>query len=141
MQKVLVENNADGTTLITINRPERRNAICNETALLLQKAFVEFERSPAQRAAVITGAGNEAFSGGADTGHFPELWRCIPNLRFEANKPIVRPVVWRGGGWAQGRCEKRGRAQRALQEVKESEDAEEAWLAVKERRKADFKGH
>jgi 1,4-dihydroxy-2-naphthoyl-CoA synthase len=27
MQKVLVENNADGTTLITINRPERRNAI------------------------------------------------------------------------------------------------------------------
>src|SRR5665647_610782 len=26
MPKVLVENNADGTTLITINRPERRNA-------------------------------------------------------------------------------------------------------------------
>ncbi len=39
MQKVLVENNADGTTLITINRPERRNAICAETALLLQTAF------------------------------------------------------------------------------------------------------
>ena len=48
MQKVLVENNADGTTLVTINRPERRNAICAETALLLQKAFVEFERSPTQ---------------------------------------------------------------------------------------------
>ena len=54
MQKVLVENNADGTTLITINRPERRNAICNETALALQKAFVEFERSTTQRAAVLT---------------------------------------------------------------------------------------
>ena len=44
MQKVLVENNADGTTLITINRAERRNAICAETALSLQKAFQEFER-------------------------------------------------------------------------------------------------
>jgi enoyl-CoA hydratase len=54
MQKVLVENNADGTTLITINRPERRNAICAETALLLQKAFVDFEQSGTQRAAVIS---------------------------------------------------------------------------------------
>ena len=32
------------------------------------------------------------------------------------------------------------RAQRQLHEVKESEDAEEARLAVKERRKAAFKG-
>ena len=83
MQKVLVENNADGTTLITINRPERRNAICAETALLLQKAFQEFERSATQKAAVLTGAGNDAFSGGADTGNFPELWRCIPTVGFE----------------------------------------------------------
>ena len=98
MQKVLVENNADGTTLVTINRPERRNAICAETALLLQKAFVEFERSPTQRAAVLTGAGNEAFSGGADTGNFPELWRCIPTVGFETTKPIISAV----GGWCVG---------------------------------------
>ena len=37
MQKVLVENNADGTTLITINRPEKRNAICAETALCCRR--------------------------------------------------------------------------------------------------------
>ena len=80
MQKVLVENNADGTTLVTINRPERRNAICAETALLLQKAFVEFERSPTQKAAVLTGAGNEAFSGGADTGNFPKLWLSLIHI-------------------------------------------------------------
>ncbi len=97
-QKVLVENNADGTTLVTINRPERRNAICAETALLLQQAFVEFERSPTQKAAVLTGAGNEAFSGGADTGNFPELWRCIPTVGFETTKPIINAV----GGWCVG---------------------------------------
>ena len=98
MQKVLVENNSDGTTLITINRPERRNAICAETALLLQKAFQAFERAPAQKAAIITGAGNEAFSGGADTDDFPELWRCIPTVGFETSKPIISAV----GGWCVG---------------------------------------
>ena len=98
MQKVQVENNADGTTLITINRPERRNAICAETALLLQKAFLDFERSSTQKAAVLTGAGNEAFSAGADTGNLPELWRCIPTVGFETNKPIISAV----GGWCVG---------------------------------------
>jgi enoyl-CoA hydratase len=98
MQKVQVENNADGTTLITINRPERRNAICAETALLLQKAFQDFERSGTQKAAVLTGAGNEAFSAGADTGNLPELWRCIPTVGFQTNKPIISAV----GGWCVG---------------------------------------
>jgi enoyl-CoA hydratase/carnithine racemase len=98
MQKVLVENNADGTTLITINRPEKRNAICAETALLLQKAFVEFEASHTQKCAVITGAGNDAFSGGADTGNFPELWRCIPTVGFKTEKPVISAVA----GWCVG---------------------------------------
>src|SRR5258706_5347092 len=97
-QKVLVENNSDGITLVTIHRPERRNAICAETALLLQKAFVDFERAPTQKAAVLTGAGIESFSGGADTGSFPELWRCIPTVGFETNKPIISAV----GGWCVG---------------------------------------
>src|SRR5438477_2435398 len=98
MSKVLVENKSDGTTLVTINRPERRNAICAETALLLQKAFWDFERSTTQKAAVLTGAGNEAFSGGADTGNFPELWRCIPTVGFKTEKPIISAV----GGWCVG---------------------------------------
>jgi enoyl-CoA hydratase/carnithine racemase len=44
------------------------------------------------------------------------------------------------GVLAQGPSEQSGRAQRALHEVKESEDAEEAKLAVREKRKAAFKG-
>ena len=41
---------------------------------------------------------------------------------------------------AQGPSEQSGRAQRALHEVKESEDAAEASAAVKEKRKAVFRG-
>src|SRR5882757_5790689 len=167
MQKVLVENNADGTTLITINRPERRNAICNETALLLQKAFVEFERSPAQRAAVLTGAGNEAFAGlAARVSHKVAMELMLLCRTLDAqrayNVGLVNEVVPTGqqvpvalrmaremadfsplvlktlkrfvteGVLAQGPSERSGRTQRALHEVSESEDAEEATAAVKE---------
>ena len=41
MEMVQVSNNPDGTTLITINRPARKNAICAITARELQQAFVE----------------------------------------------------------------------------------------------------
>jgi enoyl-CoA hydratase len=44
------------------------------------------------------------------------------------------------GVLAQGPSEQSGRAQRALYEVKESEDADEARSAVKEKRKAVYKG-
>jgi enoyl-CoA hydratase/carnithine racemase len=44
------------------------------------------------------------------------------------------------GVLAQGPSEQSGRAQRTLHEVKESEDADEAKLAVREKRKAAFKG-
>jgi enoyl-CoA hydratase/carnithine racemase len=98
MSKVLVDHKADGTTLITINRPEKRNAICAETAILLQSAFREFEASKTQKTAVLTGAGNDAFSGGADTSNFPELWRCIPTVGFKTEKPIISAVA----GWCVG---------------------------------------
>jgi hypothetical protein len=44
------------------------------------------------------------------------------------------------GVLAQGPSEQSGRAQRQLMEVKESEDAVEATAAVKEKRRAVYKG-
>ena len=49
MSLVTVEHQDNGVSLIAINRPERKNAICADTALQLQSAFAEFDRS-AQRA-------------------------------------------------------------------------------------------
>ena len=65
MDMVLLTHHDDGTTLITINRPERRNAICAQTAIELQQAFAEFDHST-QKVAVVTGSGDAAFSSGAD---------------------------------------------------------------------------
>ena len=92
MEKVLVTNYDDLTTLIAINRPERRNAICAKTAIELQQAFADFDRSD-QRVAVITGSGNDAFSAGADISDLPELWRCIPTVGITTEKPIIAAVA------------------------------------------------
>jgi len=53
-------------TLITINRPERRNAIGPLTARELIDAWGRFRDDDEQLVAVITGAGEHAFCAGAD---------------------------------------------------------------------------
>lgn len=97
MEKIRKTDYDDGTTLIEINRPERRNAICAQTAIELQQAFEAFDRSQ-QKVAVLAGAGGAAFSGGADVTDLPELWRCVPTVGITTEKPIIAAV----GGWCVG---------------------------------------
>ncbi|HUH58575.1 MAG TPA: enoyl-CoA hydratase-related protein [Candidimonas sp.] len=95
--KIETQHFENGVTLFTINRPEVRNAICSRTAIELQDAFAEFDRSE-QRVAVITGAGDLSFSAGADVDDIPELWRCVPTVGITTEKPIIAAVA----GWCVG---------------------------------------
>jgi enoyl-CoA hydratase len=52
--------------LLTIARPERRNAVDDETAGLLADGYRSFEGDPEARALVLTAEGPEAFCAGAD---------------------------------------------------------------------------
>ena len=52
-------------TVVTIDRPERRNAVDGPAAAALAAAFRAFDRDPAAAVAVLTGAGG-AFCAGAD---------------------------------------------------------------------------
>jgi enoyl-CoA hydratase len=52
--------------LLTIDRPERRNAVDAATASLLRQGFDDFEADGGARVLVLTGAGGEAFCAGAD---------------------------------------------------------------------------
>ena len=92
MEMVLVDNHDDGSTVITINRPQRRNAICAQTAVELQQAFAAFDASE-QKVAIVTGSGDAAFSAGADVTHLPELWRCIPTVGITTEKPVIAAVA------------------------------------------------
>ncbi|MEM9704484.1 MAG: crotonase/enoyl-CoA hydratase family protein [Pseudomonadota bacterium] len=61
-----VQTVSDGPLkIITINRPERRNAVDRPTAEALARAFREFDADPHQSCAILTGAGG-AFCAGAD---------------------------------------------------------------------------
>jgi enoyl-CoA hydratase len=52
--------------VLTIDRPERRNAVDGPTAELLGEAVERFEQDDGARVLVLTGAGGEAFCAGAD---------------------------------------------------------------------------
>lgn len=62
---ILVEKN-NRITEITINRPEVMNALHPDANLELDQAFNEFQDDPEQWVAIITGAGEKAFSAGND---------------------------------------------------------------------------
>ncbi len=84
-------------TIVSINRPEKLNAINKAVAIELQQAFAEFDHS-GQRVAILTGAGGRAFSAGADVTDLPELWRCVPTVGIATDKPIIAAVA----GWCIG---------------------------------------
>jgi len=64
---ILYDVDGDGIAWITLNRPERMNAIGASTKPELEKALFEHAaRDDAVRCIVITGAGERAFCAGAD---------------------------------------------------------------------------
>src|SRR3974390_657773 len=75
-------------SIIRIDRPEKLNAISSAVAIELQQAFQAFDASD-QRVAILSAAGERAFTSGADVTDLPELWRCIPGAGFKTDKTII----------------------------------------------------
>ncbi len=63
-KKVAVEQNG-AITVVTINRPDQRNAVDPETASLLDEAFAAFDADSERAVAILTGAG-QSFCAGFD---------------------------------------------------------------------------
>src|SRR5271166_6641978 len=84
-------------SIIRINRPEKLNAISSAVAVELQQAFQAFDASD-QRVAILSAAGERAFTSGADVTDLPELWRAIPTVGFTSDKPIIAAT----SGWCVG---------------------------------------
>ena len=59
---------ANGVATITLNRPEKRNALSNELTPALRQMLLTLEAEPAVRCVVITGAGRAFCSGGDVSG-------------------------------------------------------------------------
>ncbi|HKT77419.1 MAG TPA: enoyl-CoA hydratase/isomerase family protein [Sphingobium sp.] len=65
MSELLI-NKQGGITVFTLNRPENRNALSGTLFQALTDGVAEFREDESQKVLVITGAGDKAFSAGAD---------------------------------------------------------------------------
>lgn len=73
-QNLLLERDAAVAT-VTVNRPEKRNALNAQTMDELRRAMLECRHDEAIRAVIVTGAGDKAFVAGADIS---ELAQATP---------------------------------------------------------------
>ena len=96
--KVLVELQAP-VTIVTINRPECRNAVDHETALALREAFAAFENDHTMSVAILTGAGGY-FCAGYDLTtvgsgpslQTPEAEGPMGPTRMLLSKPVIAAI-------------------------------------------------
>ena len=93
----------DHIALITLNRPERLNAMDADAYRALSEAWIRVRDDSDIRAAVITGAGERSFSTGADLKSFitappdlSEFWVTqrdqLLNRGLEVYKPVIAAV-------------------------------------------------
>src|SRR5258708_36557487 len=69
----IISERLDGVGFITLNRPDKLNALSFDLVSELDDALTGFEEDDAIKAVVITGAGERAFSAGADIHEMADL--------------------------------------------------------------------
>lgn len=70
---IVLYEKADQIVTITLNRPERLNSLTPESYERLDECWTEFQKDPDARVAILTGAGDRAFSTGADLKYRAEM--------------------------------------------------------------------
>ena len=81
---ILFDVDQTGVALVTVNRPEKLNALSGEVVSELKSAFEHIVAEREIRAAIVTGAGEKAFVAGADINELAAL------SAFEAREYALR---------------------------------------------------
>jgi E-phenylitaconyl-CoA hydratase len=91
---------SDGIVTITLNRPERLNAMDGDHYRMLSEAWVRVRDDPAIRVAIVTGAGDKAFTTGADIkshltqpAPMAEMWLTQRDLLLNRGIELWKPVI------------------------------------------------
>ena len=99
----------EGVALITINRPERLNAMDADHYQALSKAWITVRDDPAIRVAIVTGAGEKSFTTGADIKSFitaptpmSEMWLTQADQLLNRGLEVWKPVISAINGYCLG---------------------------------------
>ena len=100
---------AEGIAVITINSPERLNAMDLDAYKALSEAWTQVRDDQRIRSAIITGAGDRSFTTGADLKSFitnppdlSEYWLTQKDLLLNKGLEVWKPVVAAVNGYCLG---------------------------------------
>jgi enoyl-CoA hydratase len=106
---ILFEADDRGVALVTINRPEKLNALSGAVVAELREAFDQIARDAYIRGAILTGAGEKAFVAGADISELARLsafeaheFALRGQETFRALETMPKPSVAAINGYALG---------------------------------------
>ena len=94
--------------LVTINRPDKRNALDSATRARLLEILDELQANPDVRVVVLTGAGDKAFVAGADISEFEgrspmDQFRVMSGRTiFDAVEAFPKPIIAALNGFTLG---------------------------------------
>lgn len=89
--EVLLVSIQDQVAVLTVNRPERMNALNQQVCDRLVRTLEELDRDPAVHVAIVTGAGDKAFIAGADIREF-EHQTAVEQIRVGQVLPVYSAV-------------------------------------------------
>jgi enoyl-CoA hydratase len=90
---VLERDRQGAVEVLTLNRPERRNALSGDLLAALNEAFAELETDDAVRAIVLTGAGDRAFCSGMDLKDFSQGPGGDPFADADDREPMKHGII------------------------------------------------
>ncbi|OSZ82787.1 enoyl-CoA hydratase [Chitinophagaceae bacterium IBVUCB1] len=110
MYQTLLTDLQDGTLVVTINRPDKLNALNKDVIEELGKVADEIYNNPDIKSAILTGAGEKAFVAGADISEFigldatagAALAKKGQDLVFDKIENSPKPIVAAVNGFALG---------------------------------------
>ena len=109
MNDTVIMTKEDGVAVLTLNRPDKLNALNSELLEALESCMQDIQADAATRVVVITGSGAKAFAAGADIselhqqdGYSARLFAERGQRVFNAIERLGKPTIAAVNGFALG---------------------------------------
>ena len=97
-EPAVLYDKSNGLAVVTMNRPEVRNALNPEMLCRLADAWQDINDDPEVRVAILTGAGDKAFCAGADLGKLIPMVQGLrpPESEFDERIKADYTIIYKG---------------------------------------------